>query len=148
MNSTVYEAAKATGLSVALSVPVSDITITGFTVNDRRLSAASRELLVTVSVTTRFTVQVADASAAEALSTSIEGAADAIKTQTNIAMSSADWSDESVITAAPTMTGVAILVVTTNTGSTTEDSSEDLSSKAIICDVASIVIIAVIGCLI
>jgi VCBS repeat-containing protein len=143
MSSTVYKAAKATGLSAALSVPVSDITITSFTVTARRLSAAVRELSVTVSVTTSFTVQVADASAAEALSTSIAGAADDIKTLTNIAMSLANWSDESVITAAPTMTYVATRVVTTNTWTT-----EELSSKATTCDVAFIVIIAVIGCLI
>jgi hypothetical protein len=142
MNSTVYKAAKATGLSVALSVPVSDVTITGFTVDARRLSAADPDLSVTVSVTTSFTVQVADASVAEVLSTTIAGAAEAIKTQTNIAMSDADWSDESVITAAPTITDVTDVTITTE-----DSSTEDTSSKTTTYDVASIVTIVVIGCL-
>jgi hypothetical protein len=104
MLSTVYTAAKATGLSAALSVPVSDITMTGFTVGARRLSAAVRQLSDAVSVTTSFTVQVADEGVASDLSTTIVGAADAIKTETDSAMASADWSGESVITAAPTLT--------------------------------------------
>jgi plastocyanin len=135
MNSTVYKDAKATGLSVALSVPVSDITIIGFTVEARRLSAAVRGLSVTVSVTTSFTVQVADAIAAGALSTTIAGAADAIKIQTNIAMSAADWSGEPVLTAAPTMTGVMAVAVATDSDTTAQPNteaqeSEDTASKA------------------
>jgi hypothetical protein len=112
MSSTVYKAAKGTGLSAALSVPASGVTITGFIVNARRLSAAVSELSVTVSVTTFFTVQVADASVAEVLLTRIAGAADAIKSQTEIAMSAADWSDESVVTVAPTISDVGTPVVT------------------------------------
>jgi VCBS repeat-containing protein len=135
MSSTVYKAAKATGLSAALSVAVSDITIVGFTVDARRLSAAVRELSVTVSVTTSFTVQATDASAAEVFSTTIAGAADAIKIQTNIAMSAADWSGEPVLTAAPTMTGVMAVAVATDSDTTAQPNteaqeSEDTASKA------------------
>lgn len=102
--SIVYAAAKQTGLAAALSVPTSDITITGFTLGARRLEPAVRQLTGTVSVTTSFKVVVADISAGTALSTTIAGASAAIKAETDSAMAAADWSDESVITAAPTMT--------------------------------------------
>jgi hypothetical protein len=130
MSSAAYKAAKKTGLSVALSVPVSRITITDFTVNEtaRRLSSDVRELSATVSVTTSFRVQVADADAADDLSSTIAGAADAIKTQTNIAMSAADWSGESVITAAPTVTDVAAPVVTAVSGGHTDTTTTTLLS--------------------
>jgi hypothetical protein len=108
MSSIVYMASKAAGLSVALSVPVSDINITGLSVNARRLPAVVRELSDTVSVTTSFTIQVTDGSVAEDLSTTIAGAADNIKAATDSAMAAADWSEESVITAAPTMTAPAV----------------------------------------
>ncbi|CAK0834100.1 unnamed protein product, partial [Prorocentrum cordatum] len=115
MSSTVYRSAKTTGLSAALSVPASDILVTGLTVAARRLSAAGHQLSRTVSVTTRFTVQVADERAAEDLSITVGGVADAIKAETDSAMAAADWSSELVITVAPVMTtpDVAIPIVST-----------------------------------
>ncbi|CAK0871785.1 unnamed protein product [Prorocentrum cordatum] len=106
MSSTVYKAAKTTGLANALSVPESDITITDFILNARRLSEVVRQLsdTVAISVTTRFSILVADESDASSLATTIQGAAEDIKTHTENAMQQADWSGESVITAAPTMT--------------------------------------------
>jgi len=108
MNSEKYIAAKLSGLCVALSVNCPDIAITGFSVNTRRLSAAVRQLLDTIftvhSVTTNFTVQVANVIAGETVSTAIEGAADAIKTETDSVMEATDWSTDSVISGAPTMT--------------------------------------------
>ena len=63
--SIAYTAAKQTGLAAALSVPTSDITITGFTLGarrlgPRRLEPVVRQLTGTVSVTTSFKVVVAD----------------------------------------------------------------------------------------
>lgn len=113
MSSVAYKNAKKAGLAAALAVPVSDITITGFTLgvdddddeDDRRLPTAVHEFSGTVSVKTTFTVQVDDSSTAAAVSTAISGAstATAIKDETDTAMATADWSSESVITAAPTI---------------------------------------------
>jgi len=113
VSSAVYSAAKKNGLSAALSVPIPDITIAGFTVDARRLSAAARQLSDTVSVTTRFQIQVNGERVAEDLSAIIVGSADDIRDHTNSAMAASDWSNEATITAAPTMAtpGVAALVV-------------------------------------
>ncbi|CAK0906115.1 unnamed protein product [Prorocentrum cordatum] len=104
MSSIVYTTAKKTGLAAAVSVLASDITITYFAVGARRLSTAVRQLTGTVTVKTSFRIKVADVSTAATLSTRIAGASAAIKAQTNSAMAAADWSGESVITVAPTMT--------------------------------------------
>jgi hypothetical protein len=105
MSSAVYVIATKIGLSDALSVPFSDVSITDFTVDARRLSAAVRQLSDGVShtVTIAFAVLVSDQSAGGDLSTMIEGAADDIEHHMNIAMAAADWSGDSVINAAPTM---------------------------------------------
>jgi len=110
MNSVIYKAAKASGLCAALSVPCSDLTITGFSVNPRRLSATVSDTVSVTnnftvhSVTTNFTVQVADESAGQSVSSTIAGAADGIKTETDSAMAAADWGTDPVIQSAPTMT--------------------------------------------
>jgi len=104
MSSTVYKDAKTTGLSAALSVPVSDITITGFTLGGRRLSTALRRLVDTVTVTTNFLIEASGQSVADELAATIAGAAEAIQNETDSAMADADWSGEAVITTPPTMT--------------------------------------------
>jgi hypothetical protein len=109
MSSTVYKTAKKTGLAAALSVPASDITITGFTLVARRPSSAARQLSgTTVSVKTSATVVAADLAAATAISSAAAGASAAIKAQTDSAMAAADWSGQSVISSAPTMTAPAV----------------------------------------
>jgi 3D (Asp-Asp-Asp) domain-containing protein len=152
MSSTVYTAAKAMGLAAALSVPFSDITITGFTVDARRLSAAVRQLTDTVSVTTVFTIQVADETIAATLSTAIAGAAADIKTATDSAMAAADWSNESFITAGPTMstpvvaTPVVVVVLalpTTTTFASTPDSDD--TSGAWTCSLTLAVVLLVMA---
>ncbi|CAK0899700.1 unnamed protein product [Prorocentrum cordatum] len=128
MSSIVYKDAKATGLSAALGVSLSNITITGFTVNARRLSAVVRQLSAAVSVTTHFTVQAEDESGAEDLSTTIAAAAVAITTHTVIAMTAADWSGESVITSAPTMTASSVGTPTVIVVSTDDDANDDTTT--------------------
>jgi len=81
----------------------------GFTLGARRLGPRQlqpvvRQLTGTVSVTTSFKVVVADISAGTALAATMAGASAAISAHTDSAMAAADWSDESVVTAAPTMT--------------------------------------------
>jgi surface protein len=115
ISSTPYVSAKKKGLANAVNVSEGLVDITGFSLTSitRRLSsAAGRGLSAVVSVTTAFTVQVADADAAQDLTTTIAGAAEAIKTQTTIAMNAADWSGESVLTVAPVLNDVAAPVVT------------------------------------
>ena len=63
--SIAFTAAKHPGLAAAVSVPTSDITISGFTLGARRLGPRRlvpvvRRLTGTVSVTTSFKVVVAD----------------------------------------------------------------------------------------
>ncbi|CAK0802207.1 unnamed protein product [Prorocentrum cordatum] len=111
MSSIVYKTAKKTGLEAALSVPVSDITITGFELDARRLSTAVRQLSDTVSVKTRFKVRTTSISDANALSTRISGASTVIKEETDSAMAESDWSGESVLTAAPTIAALTTLTV-------------------------------------
>jgi len=96
MSSTVYKAGKISGLSAVLSVPASDISITGFTVNDDMSGA--------VSVKISFTIRAADENASTVIYSTLAVAAADIKVQTDNAMAAADWSDEFVITAAPMMT--------------------------------------------
>ncbi|CAK0845548.1 unnamed protein product [Prorocentrum cordatum] len=163
MNSIVYKAAKTTGLCLFPSPIIISIIIriiADFIVDACQLSAVVGELSVAVSATTSFTVQVADASVAEVLSLTVQGTEDVIKEQEqiNIAMAAADWSGDSVITGAPTMGEVVTMVVTTPTATTTTTvatvTTEDLSSpecdasKTTICDVVSIVMIAVLSWLV
>jgi len=117
MASTVYKAAKKEGLASALSVPASDITITGFTLGVRRLHVATGQLLGfdeveltdgAVLVLTSFEVEAADISTATALSTTIAGASSAVKVHTDNAMAVADWSGEPLIVTAPSMTAVVM----------------------------------------
>jgi hypothetical protein len=126
MSSTVYKTAKNDGLAAGLSVPASDITITGFTLGVRRLHAATGQLSGfeeveltdgTVLVKTSFEVEVADISAATALSAKIVGASSAVKAHTDSAMAAADWSGEPVIAVAPTLT--AMVMATPQTVMTT-----------------------------
>ncbi|CAK0802206.1 unnamed protein product [Prorocentrum cordatum] len=139
MSSIVYKTAKKKGLEVALSVPASDLTITGFALGARRLSTAVRRLSDTVSVTTSFEVKTASTSAATAVSTRIAGASAAIKAATDSAMAEADWSGESVITVAPTMTAptvanptlVAITISPTTTDMATRSSSTASSTTTV-----------------
>jgi hypothetical protein len=122
MQSSTYMAVKKQGLGNALGVDHERITITGFTVNastDRRLSsAAGRKLTGSFTVTTAFTVAVADAATAQALTTTIAdpSIAETIKEQTNIAAAAADWSNEPILTSAPTVQSVTAPVVTAVTG--------------------------------
>lgn len=112
MASTTYRAAKKAGLVAALSVTADKLVIIGFsiaTTRARRLSTANK------TVTTNFRVEVADATAATTMATTITGAAAAIKTQTNAAMAAADWSGESVLTAAPTMETPTVATPVTET---------------------------------
>jgi hypothetical protein len=121
INSVTYVDVKKTALSAALGVPQGNIEITGFTLSSilRRLSsAAGRGLSGSFSVTTAFTVAVADADTAQALATTMSdpSIAETIKTQTNIAAAAADWSNEPVLTSAPTVNSVTAPVVTAVTG--------------------------------
>jgi hypothetical protein len=109
MSSTVYKTAKKMGLAAALSAPASDITIRGFTLVARRLSSAARQRSgTTVSVKTSATVMAADLASATALSAAAAGASAAIKAQTDSAMAAADWSGQTVISSAPTMTAPVV----------------------------------------
>jgi len=103
MSSIPYTTAKQTGLAAGLSVPASDIIITGFALGARRLATAARQLTVSVSVTTSFKVVVADITTGNALASTIEGASASIEAHTQSAMNAADWDMESVIIIAPTM---------------------------------------------
>merc|ERR1719382_1573216 len=111
MASPTYMLVKKTGLANALNaaddmdVSLSDITITGCTVNAAnvvqqyvagRLAAGSR---VPYSVTTTGTVQVAGESEARALSGTMKGTVTAaeVSRRTNSAAVVADWSDEPLL---------------------------------------------------
>ena len=104
MSSTVYKAAKKTGLAAALSVPVSDVTIRGFTIVVRRLHRSG----TTVSVKTSASVKAADLPSATALSATVAGSSAHIKAQTDSAMAASNWSGQSVISSAPMMTAPAV----------------------------------------
>jgi hypothetical protein len=112
MNSAPYVAAKETGLAAALNVTVSDVNITGFTItdHDRRLPAAVRQLSSHVTVTTQFTVIIAGSNSADSLTAAIAAPAFAntAETETNNALAAADWSNQSVLTAAPVMSSIAM----------------------------------------
>jgi hypothetical protein len=110
LSSDVYKNAKKIGLAAALAVQASDINITGFALgadvgDDRRLSTANNQLSGTVSVKTSFTVTINDSSTVVGLYTTIHGASTDIQVQTDSALAAADWSGQSVITSAPTITG-------------------------------------------
>jgi len=125
MSSIAYTTAKKNGLVAALSVPASDIAITGFTLGVRRLHAAAGltsgfegEIADisgsdgTVLVKTSSEVDVADISTATALSTTILEASAVVKAETDSAMASADWSVEPVIVTAPMLTAVVMATPT------------------------------------
>jgi len=102
--STVYVDAKRTGIAQALSVAVAKVTIDGFTISSRRLANKGRRL-ASKTVVTQYTVEVTAATLA-AKQTLIESPSIAatIQTETTTAMQAADWSNESVLTAAPAVT--------------------------------------------
>lgn len=108
--STSYVAAKKTGLANALVIAVADITISGFVIaSSRRMQGRN---LAEQSVTTNYEIAVVStggqtaADVATALETKISDptTATAIQTQTNTAMSAADWSSDATFTTAPQLT--------------------------------------------
>ena len=75
MSSTAYVTAKRTGLAAVLSMRVSDVTITGFTITSADpLHAAVRQLLSHVAVTTSFTVDISGHDSAASITDAITGA--------------------------------------------------------------------------
>ena len=142
MSSAVYVGAKKTGLSVALSVDVGNVDITGHTVGSRRLSAVGRQLTAAVSVTTQFAITVSDSSTAQSLSTTIAGAADDISTHTNAAMAAADWSSESVITSAPTLANVAGVAASMEGDSESTDDASGAVEPTMAAAVIAVIFVA------
>ncbi|CAK0908915.1 unnamed protein product [Prorocentrum cordatum] len=112
MSSATYVAAKRTGLANALNVTASDIEITGFAITSHpdRIPSAARQLSRDshVTVTTKFTVQIAGSNSAESLTAAIAGMSAAVEAETNLAMAASDWSSEPVITVAPTLTAPSV----------------------------------------
>jgi len=110
MNSAPYVNAKQTGLANALNLTVSDITITGFAINDHhdRLPSAVRQLSSHVNVTTLFTVQIAGSNSADSITAAIAGSSAAIGAATNAALAAANWTAESVLTAPPTLSSPSV----------------------------------------
>ncbi|CAK0902605.1 unnamed protein product [Prorocentrum cordatum] len=123
MSSTTYVSAKKTGLANALNVSVSDVEITGFVIvtHPDRLPAAVRQLSRDshVTVTTRFTVEIVGSKSAASLTAAIATMPDVIEAETNEAMAASDWSAETVITVAPTLTASSVGPAGSTAGVTT-----------------------------
>jgi len=99
-----YKAAKRSGLAEALNVASTNIVITGFEVNNGTRRLSNRKLATSsIQVKTSFVIQVADATAAKTMTTTISRASSTIRRHTNVAMAAADWSRDSVISVPPTM---------------------------------------------
>jgi len=104
--SSSYLSAKATGLAVALNVPVDNVTIMGVTVNQRRAVSSGGHTFVTTDVE----VEVADEDAASNMATTISQAADAISSNT----------DSSVTIVGPPEVLVIEITTTTTTSAPSE----------------------------